>query len=110
MLSLIKSVVLPSQGEPVIPSLSLWEKFLLRSNGGGAGWHPVAYGGAVFVHTFLTPLTRGFTVIRYSYASTFGGGGEFTSRRGLNCAQRTLSSAIAGALPKGERMVALVHL
>ena len=31
-------------------------------------------------------------------------------RRGLNCAQRTLSPAIAGVLPKGEPVVALVHL
>ena len=31
-------------------------------------------------------------------------------RRGLNCAQRTLSPAIAGALPKGEPMDALVQL
>ena len=30
-------------------------------------------------------------------------------RRGLNCAQRTLSPAIAGALPKGEPMDALVQ-
>ena len=31
-------------------------------------------------------------------------------RRGLNCAQRTLSPAIAGALPKGEPLNALVQL
>ena len=57
-LSVSHSSTAPPVGEPVIPSLSLWEKFLLRSNGGGAGWHPVAYGGAVFVHTFLTPLRQ----------------------------------------------------